>query len=42
MRILVESMKRLYLSKKITKNDIELRFKNALLTEEEYNYIIML
>ena len=40
MRILVESLKRLYTSDKISKADLEERFKKGTITEEEFNYIV--
>ena len=40
MRILVESLKRLYNSGKITKNDIKDRVAGGKITEDEYEYIV--
>ena len=39
MRILVESLKRLYNSNKITKKDAKDRVVGGKITEEEYEYI---
>ena len=39
-RILVESMKRLYQSGKITKANVKARVKSGKITEDEYEYII--
>ena len=40
MRILVESLKRLYKSNKISKEDIEERLKKGTITKEELDYIL--
>ena len=40
MRILVESLKRLYNSGKITKDDVKDRVTGGKITEDEYEYII--
>ena len=40
MRILVESLKRLYNSGKITKNDIKDRVAGGKIIEDEYEYIV--
>ena len=37
--ILVESMKRLYQSGKITKDSVKARVKSGKITEDEYEYI---
>ena len=37
--ILVESMKRLYQSGKITKENVKVRVKSGKITEDEYEYI---
>ena len=37
--ILVESMKRLYQSSKITKENVKVRVKSGKITEDEYEYI---
>lgn len=37
---LVESIKRLYKSNKITLEDVKLRKTNGTISEDEYNYII--
>ena len=37
--ILVESMKRLYQSGKITKENVSARVKSGKITEDEYEYI---
>ena len=39
MRILVESFKRLYESKRITKAEIQARVESGRITEDEYEYI---
>ena len=39
MRILVESLKRLYNSNKITKEDIGYRVKSGKITEDEYKVL---
>ena len=39
MRILVESLKRLYNSNKITKEDVRDRVVSEKITEDEYEYI---
>ena len=38
--ILVESMKRLYQSGKITKINVSTRVKSGKITEDEYEYIV--
>ena len=38
--ILVESMKRLYQSCKITKENVSARVKSGKITEDEYEYIV--
>ena len=38
--ILVESMKRLYQSYKITKENISARVKSGKITKDEYEYIV--
>ena len=38
--ILVESMKRLYKSGKITKENVSARVKSGKITEDEYEYIV--
>lgn len=40
MSILVESLKRLYLSNRLTIKDIEERKTKGTINEEEFNYII--
>ena len=40
MRILIESLKRLYKSNKISKEDIEERLKKGTITNEELDYIL--
>lgn len=40
MRKLVESLKRLYLSNRLTLEDIEERKTKGTINEEEFNYII--
>lgn len=40
MRTLVESLKRLYDSKKIAKKQVKERLTKGVITQEEYNYII--
>lgn len=40
MRELVKSLKRLYTSNKLTKEQIKERLDNNTITLEEYNYII--
>ena len=39
MRILVESLKRLYNSGKVLKKDIEIRVVSGRITKDEYEYI---
>lgn len=39
MRILVESLKRLYNSGKISKKDVKARVVSGKITEDEYEYI---
>lgn len=39
MRILVNSLKRLYRSGRLTKDDIKERVKRGTITEAEYKYI---
>ena len=39
MRPLVESLRRLYKSGKITKEKVDELYNNNKITEEEYNYI---
>ena len=39
MRILVESLKRLYKSGKITKENVSARVKSGKITKDEYEYI---
>ena len=38
--ILVESMKRLYKSGKITKANVKVRVESGKITEDEYEYIV--
>ena len=38
--ILVESMKRLYQSRKITKANVSARVESGKITEDEYEYIV--
>ena len=38
--ILVESMKRLYQSGKITKANVKVRVESGKITEDEYEYIV--
>ena len=38
--ILVESMKRLYKSGKITKENVKVRVESGKITEDEYEYIV--
>ena len=40
MRILVESLKRLYKADKISKEDLEERLKKGTITKEELDYIL--
>lgn len=40
MRELVESLKRLYLSNRLTIKDIEERKTKGTINEEEFNYIV--
>lgn len=40
MRVLVDSLKRLYESGKITKTQLNTRLKKGIISQEEYNYII--
>lgn len=40
MRILVESMKRLYENDKVTKEQLQKRVEKNVITIEEYNYIV--
>lgn len=40
MRKLVESLKRLYLSNRLTIKDIEERKRKGTINEEEFNYIV--
>ena len=40
MRILVESLKRLYKSGKIIKENVKVRVKFGKITEDEYEYIV--
>ena len=40
MRILVESLKRLYNSGKVSKKDIKDRVVSGKITEDEYEYIV--
>ena len=40
MRILIESLKRLYGCGKVTKKDIKARVVSGKITEDEYEYII--
>ena len=40
MRILVESLKRLYDKGKLTMEDIRKRLDDGIITEEEYRYIV--
>ncbi len=40
MRKLVESLKRLYLSNRLTLEDIEERKTKGTINEEEFNYIV--
>lgn len=39
MKTLIESLKRLYLNKRITKKDVAQRVENGTITAEEYKYI---
>ena len=39
MRTLVESLKRLYLNKRITKKDVSKRVESGAITADEYKYI---
>ena len=39
MRILIESLKRLYKSGKITKENVSARVKSGKITKDEYEYI---
>ena len=39
MRILVESLKRLYENDKVTKEQLQKRVEKNVITIEEYNYI---
>ena len=39
MRILIESFKRLYKYKRITKEEIQARVESGRITEDEYEYI---
>ena len=40
MRILVESLKRLYESGRVTKENVSARVKSGKITEDEYEYIV--
>lgn len=40
MRILVKSLKRLYVKGRLTQSDIQERLDNGLITEDEYLWII--
>lgn len=40
MRIMVESLKRLYEKGRLTKDEIEKRVADDVITIEEYNYIV--
>lgn len=40
MRMLVESFRRLYVAKKVTKEEVDKRLENGLFNQEEYNYIM--
>ena len=40
IRTLVASMKRLYEAGRITREDVELRLVNGIITEEEFRYIV--
>ena len=40
MRMLVESLKRLYHKGKLTIEDIRKRLDDGIITEEEYRYIV--
>lgn len=40
MRMLVESLKRLYHKGKLTIDDIQKRLDDGIITEEEYRYIV--
>lgn len=40
MRILVESLKRLYLAGRLTLEQIQQRLERGTITQEEYEYII--
>ena len=40
MRILVESLKRLYESDRVTKENVSARVKSGKITEDEYEYIV--
>ena len=39
MRVLIESFKRLYKDKRITKEEIQARVESGRITEDEYEYI---
>ena len=39
MRILIESLKRMYENEKITKEQLQKRVEKKVITIEEYNYI---
>lgn len=40
MRVLIESLKRLYLSERITKDLLLDRYEKGQITREEYDYIV--
>lgn len=40
MRILVESLKRLYLAGRLTLEQIQQRLERGTITQEEYEYIV--
>ena len=40
MRTLVESLKRLYESGRVTKENVSARVKSGKITEDEYEYIV--
>ena len=40
MRILVESLKRLYDSKRVSKEQLDARCEKGIITKEEYDYIV--
>ena len=40
MRILIESLKRMYENEKVTKEQLQKRVEKNVITIEEYNYIV--